>query len=251
MNQSYPKKHKGIFISVIVPVFNEEKIVAQTMAEIVSYLNKQTYTWELLIVDDGSTDKTLMIAKKNQKTTNNKNIKIIELTHEGKGWAIKNGMLASTGLLKFMCDADLSMPIHNLQNFINNFNSKSEIIIGSRTQQNSQRHGESIFRQIRSKVFNIIVRSILPIPYKDTQCGFKCFTKDAAEKLFHLQQLKGFSFDVEILFLANKLGIKINELPITWEHKEQSQVSSIKDSLKMLIDVFKIRISHKNYSDQK
>ena len=246
MNKLNTEKQNDIFISIIVPAFNEEKILGQTIEKIVVYLSKQTYTWELIIVDDGSTDNTVKIAKHKQRKTNQNDIQIIQLSHAGKGWAIKNGMLKSKGSLKFMCDADLSMPIENLQDFIINFDSESEIIIGSRELKNSQRYGESIFRQIRSKIFNSIVRILLPIPFKDTQCGFKCFRKDAAEKLFKLQQLKGFSFDVEILYLANKFGIQTTEIPITWEHKNQSQINSIRDSCKMLIDIFKIRVTHKN-----
>ena len=238
------EKQNDVFISIIVPAYNEEKSLGLTIEKIVHYLNKQNYTWELIIVDDGSTDNTVNIAKDKKSKTHKSNIQIIELSHAGKGWAIKNGMLRSNGSLKFMCDADLSMPIENLQNFIINFDSKSEIIIGSRELKSSQRHGESIFRKLRSKIFNSIVRILLPIPFKDTQCGFKCFKKDTAEKLFNLQQIKGFSFDVEILYLANKFGIKTTEMPIAWEHKNQSQINSIRDSLKMLLDVLKIRITH-------
>ena len=157
MNKLNSEKQNDIFISIIVPAFNEEKILGQTIEKIVAYLSKQTYTWELIIVDDGSTDDTVKIAKNRQRKTNQKDIQIIQLSHAGKGWAIKNGMLKSKGSLKFMCDADLSMPIENLQDFIINFDSESEIIIGSRELKNSQRYGESIFRQIRSKIFNSIL----------------------------------------------------------------------------------------------
>jgi len=246
LSKSHSKKSDNIFISIIVPVFNEEKILGQTINKIVAYLSKQTYTWELVIVDDGSTDNTVKIAKDKKRKAAQNHIKIIELPHAGKGWAIKNGMLQSRGSLKFMCDADLSMPIENLEDFIENFDSTVEVVIGSRELKNSQRHGESIFRQIRSKIFNRIVRILLPIPFKDTQCGFKCFKKDVAEKLFNLQQLEGFTFDVEILYLAKKHEIKTIEIPIIWEHKNQSQINSIRDSFKMLKDIFKIKVTHKN-----
>lgn len=228
------------FLSVVIPAFNEDRRIDLTLERVVSYLGQQDYSWEVLVVDDGSTDETSSIAEK--WTHMVKEVRLEKIPHGGKGWAVKNGMIAATGNYRFMCDADLAMPIEQLETFIDRINDGHDIVIGSRQISGARRFGEPLGRHIMGRVFNWTVNILAVRGFEDTQCGFKCFHGDVAEELFGLQQSKGFGFDVEILYIARKRGISVLEVPIDWYHQQSSKVRPVIDSMAMVWDSFLVRL---------
>lgn len=235
-------------ISIVIPCYNEEHRIEITLNKIQQYILKNSIEcdYQIVLVDNNSTDNTLNILKSYQKKF--ENFKIVSATEfKGKGWAVKKGILNADGDIIVFSDADLSTPIEELQKIIFEINNGADIVIGSRQHKDSNiiRH-QNFLRESMGKIFNIILRKILYTEFKDTQCGFKGFKKDAGLKLFRLSKVKTFAFDAEILFLANKLNYKIVEIPIKWINSPASKVRIIKDSLKMLFDLIKVRTDYKN-----
>lgn len=228
------------FLSVVIPAYNEEKRIEATLKRIVEFLRSKAYTWEILVVDDGSKDKTIEVAK---NSVPDAAIKIVKNpVNMGKGATIKNGLLAANGAFRLFSDADLSTPIEELDKMLPFAQAGYGVVIGSRALRDSKLEvRQPFYREMMGRTFNLIVRLLVIGNIKDTQCGFKLFTAAAAEKIFRLQQLSGFSFDVEILYLAKKLGFKIKEAPVRWINSTASKVSPIKDSAKMFLDIVKIR----------
>ena len=223
------------FLSVIVPAFNEEQRIGHTLNGLVEYLDRQSYTWELLIVDDGSTDATAAIAIQRAKEFEAP-IRVESVSHAGKGWAVRHGMLAASGEYRFMCDADLAMPIEQLGGFLEHMAKGYEVVIGSRQIEGARRFDESLGRHAMGRVFNWSVRLLAVSGFQDTQCGFKCFRGDVAEELFRQQRTKGFGFDVELLYMAVARGLRVLEFPIDWHHRESSKVRPFVDTFLMLRD---------------
>jgi len=227
------------FLSVVIPAYNEERRIVDTLRKVVDYLGSQSYTWEVAIVDDGSTDATASLVK--DFTQDCPEVHLISVLHGGKGWAVNHGMLWTTGEYCFLCDADLSMPIEQVSRFLPPENSHFDIAIGSREISESRRIGEPYRRHVMGRVYNLLVRLLVIPGLSDTQCGFKCFRGQVAQELFSLQRLYGFAFDVEILFLAHKRRLRIREVPIDWYYRPQSKVRPFRDSLAMTRDILKIR----------
>ena len=227
------------FLSVIVPAYNEQPRIGDTLSKMVAYLGSQAYTWELVVVDDGSNDATASIVKPFDERY--PNVHLISVPHGGKGWAVNHGMLSSTGEYRFLCDADLSMPVEQMSRFLPPQASHFDIAIGSRELSGSIRIGEPYGRHIMGRFYNLLVRLLAVPGLSDTQCGFKCFRGQIAQVLFPLQRLYGFAFDVEVLFLARKQGLRIKEVPIDWYYQPESKVKPLKDSLPMVKDILKIR----------
>lgn len=234
---------KEPLLSLVIPAFNEEKRICGTLDKVTQYLKHQPYTWEIIVVDDGSLDNTAQqIDNWAKNSAFNQNLRIQTIPHAGKGWAIKHGMLAAKGQYRFMCDADLAMPISQLDAFLDKLREGFDIVIGSRELLGAKRYGESTGRHFRGRVFNWLVRLIAVGGFNDTQCGFKCFCSKAAEKLFGIQETRGFGFDVEILYLAKQMEFKIIEIPIEWHHQERSTVRPVLDSFLMLRDAVNVRL---------
>ena len=229
------------FLSLVIPAYNEEQRIFQTLETVVRYLQGQGYTWEVVVADDGSTDGTADLAE--AAASEQPDIRLLRLTHGGKGWAVKNGMLNATGQYRFLADADLSMPIEQLDRFLPPDLSHVDIAIGSREAPGARRFDEPTRRHLQGRVFNWMVRLLAVKGVSDTQCGFKCFTADAAETLFPLQHSKGFGFDVELLFLARKMGMGIVEVPIDWYYQEGSKVRPVRDSFLMFRDLLSVRLN--------
>ena len=230
-------------LSIIIPVFNEEERIGATLNLVVNFLRKREYASEIVISDDGSTDSTVSVVK--QFINNGSNIKLLELAHHGKGWAIKNGMLSATGKHRFICDADLSMPIDQMERFFVNDSGCVEIAIGSREMPLSRRLGEPFSRRLMGRIYNILVKGMGVSGITDSQCGFKCFSGEQVFALFNKQTISGFAFDVEILFLAQRAGITIREIDIDWYYMPNSKVRPILDSICMTWDLARIRWIHK------
>lgn len=234
------------FLSVVIPTFNEEARIGGTLSQVISYLSAQDYQWEILVADDGSTDHTAQLV--GREIVEHPNIRVLHLSHRGKGWAVKNGMLAAGGEYRLICDADLSVPIEQVERLLPSSGLGSDIVLGSREALSAIRIGEPARRHMMGRVFNRLV-AVLAVPgLADTQCGFKIVRGDAAETLFPRLTLDGFAFDVELLYLACKLGMTYSEVGVDWYYRSQSKVRPLQDALAMTLDLLKIRWRHRNPS---
>jgi len=237
------------YLSVVIPAYNEERsIKAGSLQAVWGYLSKQGFSWEVLVVDDGSTDKTLSLLK--QVSKNHWGFKILQEPHRGKGGSVIAGMLKADGEIILFTDMDQATPIGELEAVLPKFNRGYDVVIGSR----SGREGAPFFRKLMAYGFSLLRLLVLGLPYKDTQCGFKAFKKDAAEKIF--KRLRVFNentvakgaavtagFDLEILYIARKLGLKVAEVPVVWRHKETERINALKDSWEGFRDLLKVRIN--------
>ena len=239
MSSNLSSPETGVFLSLIVPTFNEESRIKSSLQEIVDYLHGQAYLWEVLVVDDGSEDATKDIVS--EFASVEPRVRLNVQPHKGKGHAVKEGILAAIGSYRFLCDADLSMPIDQLSRFLPPAREGYDIAIGSREVPGARRIGEPPYRHLMGRVFNQAVR-LVGVDLKDTQCGFKCYAGSRVRDLFRLQRMDGFGFDVEILFLAQKRNLRIVEVPIDWYYRSQSRVRPVQDTLKMLRELMTIRL---------
>ena len=227
-------------ISIIIPAYNEEKRIESTLVNIIAYLGATFNEYEIIVVDDCSTDNTGEIVSKYVES----NVKILRNdTNRGKGYSVKRGIFNARYPMVLFSDSDLATPIEELGELIGYIADHDyDMVIASRNLGKSNIiNKQPLYRQIMGKVFPRIVSLVLLNEFKDTQCGFKLFKTDIAKKIVQLQTIEGFSFDVEVLFIASKMGCKIKEAPVVWIDKEGSTVRTIKDGFKMLIDLFKIK----------
>lgn len=230
-----------MFLSVIVPAYNEERRLLHSLGRIVGYLGKQEYTSEVMVVDDGSEDGTAQVVE--EMMAELPLLSLIRTEHRGKGHAVKRGMLAGRGEYLFICDADLSMPIEELYKFLPPVLEDYDVAIASREVPGARRYDEPPYRHLMGRAFNWIVRLFAVRGFQDTQCGFKCFRREAAREVFGYQTMDGWGFDVEVLFIAQKRGYKIVEVPINWYYSANSRVHPIRDSIGMFREVLKIRLN--------
>ncbi len=230
------------FLSVIIPAYNEEKRLPESIDQIVRFLQAQRYSSELLIVNDGSEDNTAGIVRQISKEM--PIVRLLSLPHRGKGHAIKNGVLDAHGDFLFTCDADLSMPIHQLADFLPPNCRNVDIAIGSREAHGARRFNEPVYRHVMGRVFNTLVRMLVIRGIRDTQAGFKCFRREVAHEIFPYQTLDGWAFDVEVLLVAQKHGYRLKEIPIDWHYRSHSRVNPIKDTIEMLKELIYIRKNH-------
>ena len=234
------------FLSVVVPAFNEEARIAETLAKVTDYLSTRDYDWEVVVSDDGSVDNTAQLV--GQLIVKYSNVRILRLRHGGKGWAVKNGMLAAEGQYRLLCDADLSVPIQQVERLLPSNGPSSDIVLGSREAPGAQRIGEPVRRHFMGRLFNFLVSRMAVSGLRDTQCGFKCFRGESARDLFPRMTIDGFAFDVELLYLARKLGCSYSEVGVDWYYRSQSKVRPVQDSLAMMLDLLKIRWRHRDLS---
>lgn len=230
------------FLSVVIPAYNEEERIIPTLTQVCHYLASRDYSWEVLVVDDGSADDTGPVVQ--EFAQGHPRVRLTHNPHRGKGYAVKTGMLAAKGEYRFLCDADLSMPIDNLSRFLAEDIRPYDVAIGSREVSGARRFREPSYRHLMGRVFNWVVQLLAVPGIKDTQCGFKCFTQAAAVTLFPLQRIEGFGFDVEILFLARLHRFRIVEVPIDWYHVEHSKVSPWRDTFRMFAEAVSVRWNH-------
>lgn len=230
-----------IFLSIVIPAHNEENRLPRTLEDIFSFLKGQSYSSEVIVVENGSTDGTLPIA--NDFAKEYPNLIVIHEDRNGKGNAVRRGMLEARGEYRFICDADLSMPIEDLPRFLPPAINEFDIAIGSREAPGSIRYNEPPYRHIGGRAINLAIRSLILPGLNDTQCGFKCFRASATEDLFRLQTLTGWSFDIELLYLARQKKLRIREIPIRWYYDPDSKVSAVRDALRMIGDIFRIHLN--------
>ena len=227
-------------LSVVIPAFNESDRIVPTLDKIAAYLERQTFSWEVLVVDDGSVDDTSNLVKR--WAGDRENVRLLAREHFGKGWAVRAGMLEAKGHYRFMCDADLAMPIEWVDAFLQRMEAGVGIVIGSREAEGARRYDEPGYRHIMGRVFNRVVRLMAVKGIEDTQCGFKCFREDAASDLFRRQRIRGMGFDAEILYLAQKKGYTIEEMPVDWYFQTVSKVRPVADTIDMFKDTVLIRL---------
>ncbi|MGD8760149.1 MAG: glycosyltransferase family 2 protein [Anaerolineales bacterium] len=229
------------FLSIIIPAHNEEHRLPNSLGQVFAFLGAQPYTSEVLVVENGSQDQTAQVVK--ELIPENPTLRLLQEIRRGKGLAVKRGMLEAKGDYRFLCDADLSMPIQEVNRFLPPRLDDYDIAIGSREVAGAIRYHEPLYRHWVGRVFNLLVR-VLAVPgFQDTQCGFKCFRAAVAEDLFSIQQLGGLGFDVEVLFLALKRGYRVVEVAIPWYFDPDSRVRMFRDSLAMFRDILWIKRS--------
>lgn len=227
------------FLSIVIPALNEEHRLPPSLAKIDDFLSTQDYTYEVIVVDNGSTDRTKEAVETFLETHDY--VKFIQLAERGKGRAVKAGMLAATGDYRFICDADLSMPIEEISKFLPPDSEGADILIGSREGEEANRVGEPEYRHLIGRIFNFIVKVTAVNEFEDTQCGFKMFSREAADDLFSVQQMNGIGFDVELIFIALRRGYNVIDVPITWYYDADSRMRLFQDSLHILLEIREIR----------
>lgn len=227
------------FLSIIIPAHNEERRLQLTLPRIDTFLKSQTYAAEVIVVENGSHDHTSAIVRRFAET--HPYVRLIEVQTRGKGLAVKAGMLAAQGDYRFICDADLSMPIEEIVKFLPPMLTGYDVMIGSREGKGARRIGEPEYRHFMGRINNLFVKLFAVRDFEDTQCGFKMFTRHAAEDLFSVQQMAGIGFDVEVIFVAQRRGYKIVDVPITWYFDPDSRMKLVQDSLRMLQEIWQIR----------
>jgi dolichyl-phosphate beta-glucosyltransferase len=232
-----------IYFSVIIPAYNEEKRLPQTLREIDEYLKKQSFESEIIVVSDGSTDRTVEVVRNLMGEI--KNLRILDFKENmGKGFGAKEGMLKALGNFRLFTDADNSTTIEQVEKMWPYFEEGYDIVIGSRDVKGAILDPpQPPFRRLTGEVFKYFRKIIVGLwEIEDSQCGFKCFTKEASEDILPKCKINRFAFDPEILLVAKKLVYKIKEIPIYWKNDLQSKVK-LKSMLKMLLDLFKIRLN--------
>ncbi len=229
------------FLSIIIPSHNEEHRLPNTLEQIFRFLEKQSYSAEVVVVENGSTDRTWEIA--NEFSVHHSNLVVIHEESRGKGNALRRGVLTAKGEYRFICDADLSMPIEDLKNFLPPVLANFDVAIGSREARGSVRYNEPPYRHFGGRAINLIIQLLILPGLDDTQCGFKCFHAQAAESLFSQQTVTGWGFDIELLYLARRKKMKILEVPIRWYFDADSKVSAVRDALRMIGDIIRIHIN--------
>lgn len=229
------------FLSIVIPAHNEEIRLPRSLGQIFTFLKKQSYSSEIIVVENGSSDRTLELAQEFAST--HPGLIVIHEDKKGKGNAVQRGMLAARGAYRFICDADLSMPIEEVEKFLPPALHDYDLAIASREARGSIRYNEPTYRHWGGRAINLVIRALILPGLKDTQCGFKCFRGEIADKLFRQQTLTGWSFDIELLYIARRKQMQVKEIPIQWYYGTDSKVNAVRDALRMIGDIFRIHIN--------
>jgi glycosyltransferase involved in cell wall biosynthesis len=227
--------------SIIIPAYNESARLGATIDRVLNYIAAQHWDAEVIVVDDGSRDQTPDLIRSYAQT--HPTLHLLENPgNRGKGYSVRNGMLNATGEILLFTDADLSAPIEEAPNLFAAIHSGADIAIGSRwLRPELQSRRQSLLRQFYGRIFNLSLRLVLGLNFKDTQCGFKAFTRHAAQEIFPRQRIERWGFDPELLYLARKLGFKVKEVPVVWSNSEGTRISPLRDGIRMFAEVLKIR----------
>jgi dolichyl-phosphate beta-glucosyltransferase len=239
-------------LTIVVPAYNERQRITATVTRIAEFMSDQAYAAELLVVDDGSDDGTAEVVE-SLKDGASRPIGVIRNDHRGKAYTVRTGMLAASGRYVLFSDADLSTPIEEVTGFLPYFEDGYDVVIGSREAPGAKRFDEPATRHVMGRIFTRTVQVITGQRFEDTQCGFKAFSHAAAQEVFSRVQLYGpnspvikrsrvTGFDVELLFLARKLNLRIREVPVRWYYSAGSKVDPLRDSFQNLLDVLKVRL---------
>jgi glycosyltransferase involved in cell wall biosynthesis len=228
-------------ISIVIPAYNESVRIGATLQQVVACIREHAWNAEVIVVNDGSKDTTSRVVL--DFALHAREVRLLENPgNRGKGYSVRSGLLQARGDIVMFTDADLSSPIAEAEHLFTAIRSGADVAIGSRWLERSrQTHRQPIYRQFFGRCFNLITRVVMGLPFHDTQCGFKAFTRDAAQTIFQLQTIERWGFDPEILFIAIKRHLRIDEVPVTWGHDERSRISYLKDGLHMIGEVAIIR----------
>jgi dolichyl-phosphate beta-glucosyltransferase len=226
--------------SIIIPAYNEGARLGTTLDRVLTYVHAQAWDAEVIVVNDGSRDSTADLVRGYAKS--HRCLRLLENPgNHGKGYSVRNGMLNANGDVLLFSDADLSSPIEEAPKLFAALQAGADVAIGSRwLQPELQTQRQSLLRQFYGRLFNLALRILLGLNFKDTQCGFKAFTREAAKKIFPLQRIERWGFDPELLYLARKSGLKVAEVPVAWAHVEGTRISPLRDGLRMFVEVLKI-----------
>jgi dolichyl-phosphate beta-glucosyltransferase len=229
-----------LLLSLVIPAYNEEKRIGSSLAQIIAYFQRNGYSYELIVVDDGSTDRTVEVVR--ELMAEEENARLLYAKHSGKGSAVRKGILSAKGQYVFFTDADLSTPITELTKFLEQLNQGYKVVIGSRkiAGANVEVH-QSWLRESMGKVFTWLTNVILTKNISDVTCGFKGFNRSVAQEVFSRQQINDWSFDAEILFLAQKYGYSIKEVPVRWRNDPATKVNLFEDTVRSFLGLLKIR----------
>ncbi len=227
--------------SIVIPAYNESVRIRPTLDALISHSQKENWDAEILVVNDGSTDDTAQIVR--EYAQRHPQILLVENPgNRGKGYSVRNGMLHARGDICLFTDADLSSPITEAQKLFDAIGQGADIAIGSRwLQVELQTERQPLYRQAFGRIFNLVLRVILGLRFADTQCGFKAFRRDAAQRIFPLQKIERWAFDPEILFLARCAGLRVEEVPVLWAHSGGTRLHPFRDGLRMFLEVLRIR----------
>jgi glycosyltransferase involved in cell wall biosynthesis len=227
--------------SIIIPAYNEGKRLGATLDRVLAYLGSEQLDAEVIVVNDGSSDDTAEIVRRYAQR--NECIRLVENPgNRGKGYSVRHGVLEARGSVILFSDADLSSPIEEMSKLVEAIQGGADIAIGSRwVRSELQTQRQSVARQIMGRAFNYLLRLLLQLNFKDTQCGFKAFRRGAARAIFPLQKIEGWGFDPELLFLAGRFGFKVVEVPVVWGHDEGTRIHPVADGSKMILEMLRIR----------
>ena len=228
-------------LSIVIPAYNEGARIEQALERVLACVEERRWNAEVLVVDDGSTDATAAIVRRWMET--HPNLQLIRNEgNRGKGFSVRNGLLQAVGRIVMFTDADLSSPIEEAERLFAAIEEGADVAIGSRwLEKTRQTIHQPLYRRFFGRCFNWVTRTVMGLPFKDTQCGFKAFRRPVAQVIFRLQRIERWGFDPEILFIARKLGYEVREVPVTWGHDERSRMSYLRDGMKMLEEMAVIR----------
>jgi dolichyl-phosphate beta-glucosyltransferase len=227
--------------SIVIPAYNESERLGATLEKVLTYVRQQGWDAEVIVVNDGSKDNTAEIVR--ACAEKNPMLRLLENPgNRGKGYSVRNGILNSRGDIVVFSDADLSSPIEEMPKLLEALAAGADIAIGSRwLRAELQTHRQSLHRQVFGRIFNALNRIILGLRFKDTQCGFKAFTRRAAQTILPLQRIERWGFDPEILFLARKFGFRVDEVPVRWGHVGGTRINPLMDGARMFQEMLRIR----------
>jgi glycosyltransferase involved in cell wall biosynthesis len=227
--------------SIIIPAYNESQRLALSLDKILRHIAEQRWQAEIIVVDDGSTDDTAAIVS--DYVRKNPTVRLLRNPgNRGKGYSVRNGMIEARGDILLLTDADLSAPISEAQKLFATIAKGADVAIGSRwMDRTTQTLRQPFYRQVTGRVFNLLLHTILSLPQKDTQCGFKAFSRQAARAIFPSQKVERWGFDAEILFLARRLNFEVAEVPVQWGHDDRSKIHPLRDGFSIVWDMIRVR----------
>lgn len=227
--------------SIVIPAYNESARIGATLERVLAYVREQKWEAEIIVVNDGSRDNTVEIVKR--FAGQHAELRVLENPgNRGKGYSVRNGMRNAQGRILLFSDADMSSPIEEAAKLTAAIRQGAEVAIGSRWLRSElQTQRQPLYRQMFGRIFNLVLRMVLGLSYTDTQCGFKAFTRGAAQEIFARQRIERWGFDAELLFLAKKFGLKVAEVPVSWAHSSGSRMSYFRDGTRMVWEMLKVR----------